>query len=1079
MRFSIPAKTISRFYLILMSVLLTVNANAQYEKNPPTGRENNEGAGGNAGRGGFRIIGKGKVIGSSGNPISAATVTLLYPINSDEAEKSNPNNFSWADTIHFKRRSFALSNELGQYQFNVNLRAFTPEGETFFTWIRSELQKPNSKAFYFLLVAQQNDGKITSQWLNLLSLVDLRQMPPPEDGFEFNIPEMVLLNKEESMNAVEIRTQAVNVKGDTTEINANNFKVNPDATAEDLVGKMPGVSSSNGQIQAQGENVKKVLVDGKPFFGEDPNAALKNLPAEVVGKIQIYDAKSDQSLFSGIDDGNTTKTMNIITKSQFRNGLFGRGFAGIGQSIEGTGDQTKYKGGITINSFKGNRRLTFLSQINNINEQNFSFEDLMGSMGGGGNRGGMGGMGGMGGNRGGMGGGNFFTGNQSGITTTRAMGLNYSNQWGKNIELSGSYFLTSSANLKSTETNRNYIVGDPIKGGLNYLETNPSSTDNVNHRANLRFNWKLDSTNTLLIEPQISIQQNTSINPLLATTINGMGETVSQLSNFTNAQTNSYRASSNILYRHSFQKKGRTFSTEVNPGKNGQTGNTILTNSNKFLTDTTTRDQKTQLLKNTTTFSGNMVFTESLDSNHFIAATVSTNINQNNNDRLAYLKDAAALGYSRLDTFFSSKFVNGYSQHKLGLSYRYQTYKWNVTASLDGQLAMLDGKQSMPKNSDLSRQFTSLLPSFQARYNLGMRRNLRMNYNTSNNAPSIDQLQPVVNNNNTMQLSAGNPMLVQDYQHSLFLRYFAVTPETGKNVFWMINSQYSNNYMSNKTILGGRTSEWILLDSNLYEGPQGSLNHRYSGKDSVLLSPGGQLTVPVNVNGYYSLRLFGSWGKTIKKINVNTNAGIATSHIPSMIQLGNSKALVNYATNPSINAGLVLASNISEKLDFTVSGNGAYSQVVNSIQKSNNQTYINYNSRFAINFMPTKKWVINSDVTYQAYQGLSSSFNQKYYLWNAGLGYKFMKGNAGELRLTAFDILNQNRSIQRNVTQTYYEDVKTKVLTRYLMITFTYKLRKFNGKGEDGKDMKMFFPGGMPPPGMPGHGMPGMGGPGR
>ena len=1069
MRFPIPANTISRFLLICLSVLFSVSTNAQGENNPPAGR-GGEGVGGRSGgRGGFRVTGNGKVIGSSGNPISAATVTILYPKSIEQFEKSNANNFSWADTINFKRKKSTITNEQGQYQINVNLRAFAPEGSDF-SWMIGELQNPNSKAFYFLLVAQQNDGKITSQWLNLMSLVNLKQMPPPEGGFEFNIPDMILLNKEESMSAVEIKTQAVLVKGDTTEINANNFKVNPDATAEDLVGKMPGVSSSNGQIQAQGETVKKVLVDGKPFFGEDPNAALKNLPAEVVGKIQIYDAKSEQSLFSGIDDGNTTKTMNIITKSQFRNGLFGRGFAGIGQSIEGTGDQTKYKGGITINSFHGNRRLTFLSQINNINEQNFSFEDLMGSMGGGGTRGG--GMGGMG-SRGGMGGGgNFFTGNQSGITTTRAIGLNYSNQWGKNIELSGSYFLTSTANINSTETNRNYIVGDPVNGTINYLETNPSNTDNLSHRANLRLNWKLDSTNSLLIEPKISLQQNSSENPLSANTINGLGETISRLSNFTNTQTDGYRASSSILYRHSFKKKGRTFSTEINPGINGQAGNTKLANSNYFISDTTSRDQKTDLLKNTTTFSGNITLTESLDSNNFVAATVSTNINQNNNDRLAYLMDAATLGYTRLDTFFSSKFINGYSQHKAGVSYRYQTYKWNITTSLDGQLALLDGQQSMPKNSDLSRQFTSLLPSFQARYNLGMKRNLRMNYNTSNNAPSIDQLQPVVNNNNTMQLSSGNPMLVQDYQHSLFLRYFSVTPESGKNVFWMINSQYSNNYISNKTILGGRETKWILMDSNVFSGPQSS-SESYSGSDSVLLSPGGQITIPVNVNGYYSLRLFGSWGKTIKKINVNTNAGITTSHIPSLIQMGNSKAILNYATNPSITAGLVLASNISEKIDFTVSGNGAYSQVVNSIQKSNNQTYINYNGRFAMNFMPTKKWVINSDVTYQAYQGLSSSFNQKYYLWNAGLGYKFMKGNAGELRLTAYDILNQNRSIQRNVTQTYYEDVRTKVLTRYLMITFTYKLRKFNGKGEDGKDMKMFFPGGMPPPGTPGHGMPG------
>jgi hypothetical protein len=123
--------------------------------------------------------------------------------------------------------------------------------------------------------------------------------------------------------------------------------------------------------------------------------------------------------------------------------------------------------------------------------------------------------------------------------------------------------------------------------------------------------------------------------------------------------------------------------------------------------------------------------------------------------------------------------------------------------------------------------------------------------------------------------------------------------------------------------------------------------------------------------------------------------------------------------------------------------------------------------------MPNKKWVLNSDVTYQAFSGLSNSFNQSYYLWNAGLGYKFLKNNAGELRITGYDLLNQNRSIQRNVTQTYYEDVKTKVLNRYVMLTFTYKLRKFNGKGADGKDMKMMFPGGMPPAGMPMHGMPG------
>ena len=261
MRFPIPANTISRFLLICLSVLFSVASNAQGENNPPAGRGGEGGGARSGGRGGLRVIGTGKVVGSSGNPISAATVTILYPKSIDQFEKSNANNFAWSDTSNYKRKKSTTSNDLGQYQINVNLRAFAPEGSDF-SWMMSELQNPNSKAFYFLLVAQQNDGKITSQWLNLLSLVNLKQMPPPEGGFEFNIPDMILLNKEESMTAVEIKTQAVLVKGDTTEINANNYKVNPDATAEDLVGKMPGVSSSNGQIQAQGETVKKVLKDG-------------------------------------------------------------------------------------------------------------------------------------------------------------------------------------------------------------------------------------------------------------------------------------------------------------------------------------------------------------------------------------------------------------------------------------------------------------------------------------------------------------------------------------------------------------------------------------------------------------------------------------------------------------------------------------------------------------------------------------------------------------------------------------------------------------------------------------------------
>ncbi len=986
--------------------------------------------------------------------------------------------------VYLPNNGFAQTDSSGKYAFRIPLFPFgNPQNPQDFMFLRAAMSNPKSKALTFLIVATHSNGTKAQRWINLHDYVNFSKLAET-NSFDITLPTLTLVNEIIPMEAAIIKVQAVTVKGDTTEMNAGSFKVNPDATAEDLVTKMPGVTSSNGQVQAQGEQVKKVLVDGKPFFGDDPNAALKNLPADVVNKIQIYDSKSEQSLFSGIDDGNTVKTMNIVTKSQFRNGLFGRGFAGYGRAIETSSesDMNKYKGGITINSFKGNRRLSFLSQTNNINEQNFSFEDLVGGMGGGnrgGNSGGGGGTGRMG--MGGMGSAaNLLIGNQSGITTTRAIGLNYSDQWSKSTEVSGSYFFNKTINNNDYNTNRTYITGDPATSlQLGYLDTNRNNTNNNSHRFNARFTIKLDSSNSLIIDSRASLQQNAVLNPLHAITFNGSGLTISNLSNLNNTETTGIRSNLSVLWRHAYPKKGRTLSVEANPGINGQSGYTLLQNTNTWMGVDTKRDQKTSIDKLNQTFSGNLTFTESLDSNHYLAATIATNINQNNTDRLANLYDALSGQYILLDTLFSSKFVNGYNSNKMGVSYRYQTYKWNVTASLDAQIAQLNGSLSLPKSAELQRQFTSLLPGIQARYNMGSKKNLRLNYSTSNNAPSIDQLQPVTNNNNVMQLSTGNPLLVQDYQHSFFMRFFSVTPETGRNQFFMVNAQFSNNYISSKTILGQSTPLWIQLNNTTLAGNNGAVDGSYSLNDSIFLSPGAQVTLPINMNGYYNLRMFGSWGKTIKKLNINSNAGITVSHIPSMIQLGNNLAKTNMATNPSANAGLVLSSNISEKIDFNMSGNVSYSQVINSTQLGNNQTYMSYNARAAMNFMPNKKWVLNSDVTYQAFSGLSNSFNQSYYLWNAGLGYKFLKNNAGELRITGYDLLNQNRSIQRNVTQTYYEDVKTKVLNRYVMLTFTYKLRKFNGKGEDGKDMKMMFPGGMPPAGMPMHGMPGMGGPGR
>ncbi|MBL0317261.1 MAG: carboxypeptidase-like regulatory domain-containing protein [Flavobacteriales bacterium] len=256
------------------------------------------------------------------------------------------------------------------------------------------------------------------------------------------------------------------IRGDTVQFNAAAFQVNPDASAEDLVKKMPGISVDGGTVKSNGEEIKKVIVDGKPFFGDDPSTTLKSLPADMIESVQVYDKQSEQADFGGYKDGNAEKTLNIKTKKDRKNGKFGRVYAG-------GGTDERYQAGFALNNFNNARRITLLGMSNNINLQNFSQQDLSG--------GGQGGQGGRGRNQ------NFAMANQSGLTTTHSAGMNYSDEWGEKITISGSYFFNQSENTNQTNTIRNYFSDD----GQRYVENNNSATDNINHRGNVKLNTDL------------------------------------------------------------------------------------------------------------------------------------------------------------------------------------------------------------------------------------------------------------------------------------------------------------------------------------------------------------------------------------------------------------------------------------------------------------------------------------------------------------------------------------------------------------------------------------------------------------
>ena len=333
-----------------------------------------------------------------------------------------------------------------------------------------------------------------------------QNMPVTIAGADASLGIIKMKSAANELKGVTIKDKEIRATqlGDTSQFNASAYKTHPDATAEDLVTKMPGVTSDNNGVKVNGENLQQVYVDGKPFFGSDPTLALRNMPSEVIDKIQIFDKLSDQSSFTGFDDGNSQKTMNIVTKGNKREGEFGKVYAGFGT------DNT-YTAGGNINFFKGDRRITIVGLSNNINQQNFSAQDLFGVTGGsGGNRGGGGGGRGNfgGGNGGGSGANNFFVGQQNGITTTNSLGFNYSDNWGKKLKVSGSYFFNSTDNVSNTNLVRNYFDTSKLPSDNVYTELDSSDVRNTNHRVNLRFEYTIDSFNTVIFTPGVSFQSN-------------------------------------------------------------------------------------------------------------------------------------------------------------------------------------------------------------------------------------------------------------------------------------------------------------------------------------------------------------------------------------------------------------------------------------------------------------------------------------------------------------------------------------------------------------------------------------------
>lgn len=779
------------------------------------------------------------------------------------------------------------------------------------------------------------------------------------------------------------------VRNDTMEYNADSYKVAEGSMLEDLLKKMPGVEvDSEGKVTVNGKEIKKVLIDGKEFFSDDPKVASKNLPSKMIEKVQVLDKKSDMAMMTGFDDGDEETVINLTVKPGMKQGWFGNAFAGYGS-------KDRYEGNAMLNRFLNNDQFTLMGGLNNTN--NMGFSDLASTM-----FAGMGGGGRRGFGRGGAG---------NGITSSGNAGLNFSKEFNKKLILGGNIRYSHSDNdAWSKSKQENILTGD---SSTFYNEQNQSNTKNDNIGADFRMEWKPDSLTNIIFRPSFSYSSSHNYENGSFETLTAGNDTINTGISNNFSDGSGYNVNAQLDFSRKLNDQGRVFSFSLSGGTSDSYNKGMsYSETNYYLLDKDSiLDQRFRYDNTGYNYRAYLSWVEPIGHNNFIQATYSFSQNRQESLKKTYAWEEEEQDYTRLDTAYSKSYRNNFINQRVSVSFKAQRAKYNYTigVNLDPSYTSSENFVADSVLSKWSRNVVNISPMAQFNYLFDKRTNLRIRYNGRTSQPSMTQLQPVADVSDPLNTIIGNPDLNPKYTNNLSIRFQKFTPEKQRAFIIMANGNYIVN---------------DIVSYSVYE--------KESGK---------KITTYKNVNGNYNanLRMMLNTPLRNKRFTVNTM---------TMASFDNNNGFINEEKNTSKNLILSERAGIdfrSDYIDIGLNGNIRYNGTSNSLQKQNNQNVFNYGVGGTTTLYLPLDFKVESDITYSTNSGYTNGFQQNEVLWNAAASKSFLKNNQATLRLKVYDILHQRSNISRTVTATAITDTEYNTLSSYFMVHFIYRFSIFKG----------------------------------